>query len=40
MTESLLSTTDQELLINDEDLFIKPQKKYKVITLSDHPLNY
>jgi hypothetical protein len=35
MTESLLAT-DNELL--DDDLFIKPKKKYKVLCLSDHPL--
>jgi glycosyltransferase involved in cell wall biosynthesis len=36
MTESLL-VSDSELL-SDEDFFIKPQKKYKVLMLSDHPL--
>ena len=38
MTETLLTTDDQELLLNDEDLFIKPQKKNKILVLSDHPL--
>lgn len=38
--ESLLTTADDILLPNDEDLFIKPQKKHKIIVLSDHPLNY
>ena len=36
--ESLLTNDDSSLLNNDEDFFIKPQKKYKVLMLSDHPL--
>jgi hypothetical protein len=39
MVESLL-TTDSQLLDNDDDLFIKkPQKKHKILMLSDHPLS-
>jgi len=35
-TEALLSTDDASLL--EDNLFFKPQKKFKVLTLSDHPL--
>lgn len=35
-TEALLTTDDASLL--DDDLFVKPQKKHKVLMLSDHPL--
>ena len=37
MVESLLTTDSQ--LLDDDDLFIKPKKKYKVLMLSDHPLS-
>jgi glycosyltransferase involved in cell wall biosynthesis len=37
MTENLLETDDLDLL-NDEDLFIIPKKKRKILMLSDHPL--
>lgn len=37
-TETLLTGDDTALLIDDNDLFVKPQKKYKVLLLSDHPL--
>ncbi|MFA6049698.1 MAG: glycosyltransferase [Candidatus Paceibacterota bacterium] len=38
MTTEALLTTDDTTLLDDSDLFIKPQKKYKVLMLSDHPL--
>ena len=36
-SESLLTLNDNSLL-DDSDLFIKPQKKHKVLMLADHPL--
>lgn len=37
MSENLLETTDIDLL-SDEELFVKPKKKHKILMLSDHPL--
>lgn len=36
MNEPLLTTDDTSLL--GDDLFVKPQKKHKILMLSDHPL--
>lgn len=37
MVESLLTSNETDLL-SDDDFFVKPKKKYKVLMLSDHPL--